>query len=375
MANTTGSFRAPQREIRSFFSPYRNPRGTTDPLRPHMKLRRTMALAAATAVIGPVVLLSAPAAFADPSVTTTESASPTPTDTASEAAAPTATPEDTESTAPSTAVTSDSTKPSEETTEPTTPAPTATESETASPTPTPTASETDDEEEGEEDEELGECEPRPLELSINGLSGKIVRGGGWDRFTFNVYNDSKSTVKNVAFFAGAATDKAGEHLFTSKQVRLQALNEDAGTWEDLNELGTSSGYVGQTDEIKPGYEVDIALRIKVQASAPVGAGFSLGGGLVFGEDFEAEPCFTDVAYKFQIVGAGDEDDTKPQEGGKVPVPDTKPAGDTAEVTGSLAETGSSSSTTMFALAGGAAVVLGAGAMFIVRRRKSGDAAA
>ncbi|MEU9063269.1 LAETG motif-containing sortase-dependent surface protein [Streptomyces sp. NPDC048430] len=338
-----------------------------------MKLRRTLALAAATAVIGPVVLLSAPAAFADVETTTTESPSATPTETESESPSPTATPENTESASPS--VTPSATESSEGTTPGTaSPTPTATESETASATPTPTASETDEE---EGDEPLDDCEPRPLELSINGLSGKIVRGSGWDRFTLNVYNDSEKTVKNVAFFAGAAADKAGEQLFTTKQVRLQALNEAEGTWEDIEDLedGTSSGYVGQTDEIKPGYEVDIDLRLKVEASAPVGAGFSLGGGLVFGEELQAVPCFTDVAYKFQIVKAGDDDGAKPQEGGNVPVPTTKPAADTAEVTGSLAETGSSSSTSVIALAGGAAVVLGAGAMFVVRRRRNGDAAA
>ncbi|MFD8800574.1 LAETG motif-containing sortase-dependent surface protein [Streptomyces atroolivaceus] len=339
-----------------------------------MKLRRTLALAAATAVIGPVVLLSAPAAFADTETTTTETASPTPTETASEAPSESPTPENTESASPS--ATPEATESSEETTPETSePAPTATETETPSATPTPTPSETDEEEEPGEDEELGNCEPHPLDLAINGLSGKIARGSGWDRFTLNAYNDSGKTVKNVVFFAAAAADKAGEHLFTSKQVRIQALNEAEGTWEDLEGDGTASGYVGETDELKPGYEVDIDLRLKVAASAPVGAGFSLGGGLVFGEELESVPCFTDVAYKFQIVDAGDEDDTKPQQGGSVPVPDTKPAGDTAKVTGSLAETGSSSSTTMFALAGGAAVVLGAGAMFVVRRRKNGDAAA
>ncbi|MFJ8858291.1 LAETG motif-containing sortase-dependent surface protein [Streptomyces sp. NPDC102451] len=337
-----------------------------------MKLRRTLALAAATAVIGPVVLLSAPAAFADPGTTTTESPSATPTETVSETPTETASPEDTESATPS--ETPSATESSEET-EPGTASPTATATESQSPsaTPTPTASETEDEEEG--DEPLDECTPRPLELSIKGLSGKIVRGSGWDRFTFNVYNDSKKTVKNVAFFAGAAADKAGEQLFTSDQVQLQAFDEADGTWADLNDFGVSSGYVGETDEIKPGYEVDLDLRIKVKASAPVGAGFSLGGGLVFGEDFEAEPCFTDVAYKFQIVDAGGDDGKKPQEGGKIPAPATKPAGGTTKVTGSLAETGSSSTTPVIALAGGAAVALGAGAMFIVRRRKNGDAAA
>ncbi|MFD6278125.1 LAETG motif-containing sortase-dependent surface protein [Streptomyces sp. NPDC060209] len=352
---------------------YRNPRGTTDPLRPQMKLRRTLALAAATAVIGPVVLLSAPAAFADPETTTTETTSPTPTETPSGTPSETASPENTESASPS--VNPSATESSEGITpETTSPTPTDTESETPPAKPTPTATATDEEEPGE-DEELGDCEPQPLDLAINGLSGKIARGSGWDRFTLNAYNGSNKTVKNVIFFAGAASDKAGEHLFTSKQVRIQALNEADGTWEDLEGDGTASGYVGETDELKPGYEVDIDLRLKVAASAPVGAGFSLGGGLVFGDELESVPCFTDVAYKFQIVKAGDEDDTKPQQGGSVPVPTSKPAGDTAKVTGNLAETGSSSTTPVIALAGGAAVVLGAGAMFIVRRRKNGDVAA
>ncbi|MEV7695177.1 LAETG motif-containing sortase-dependent surface protein [Streptomyces sp. NPDC086779] len=339
-----------------------------------MKLRRTLALAAATAVIGPVVLLSAPAAFAQTETTTTGTTAPTPTETPSgEPSA--ATPESTES-ASQTATTTPSETESPEGVAPETvsPAPTATESETASAKPTPTASETEDEEEGV-DEPLDACEPRPLELSINGLSGKIARGSGWDRFTFTIYNDSKKAVKNVAFFAGAAADEAGEKLFTTKQVRLQALNEADGTWEDIEDLGSSSGYVGEADGIKPGYEVDIDLRLKVEASAPVGAGFSLGGGLVFGDELEAVPCFQDVAYKFQIVDAGNGGGAEPQEGGKIPVPTTKPAGDTAEVTGNLAETGSSSSTPAIALAGGAAVVLGAGAMFVVRRRRNGDAAA
>ncbi|MEU2346383.1 LAETG motif-containing sortase-dependent surface protein [Streptomyces sp. NPDC013082] len=339
-----------------------------------MKLRRTLALAAATAVIGPVVLLSAPAAFAQTETTTTGTTAPAPTETPSgEPSA--ATPESAES-ASQTATTTPSETESPEGVAPETvsPAPTATESETASAKPTPTASETEDEEEGD-DEPLDACEPRPLELSINGLSGKIARGSGWDRFTFTIYNDSKKTVKNVAFFAGAAADEAGEKLFTTKQVRLQALNEADGTWEDIEDLGSSSGYVGEADGIKPGYEVDIDLRLKVEASAPVGAGFSLGGGLVFGDELEAVPCFQDVAYKFQIVDAGNGGGAEPQEGGKIPAPTTKPAGDTAEVTGNLAETGSSSSTPAIALAGGAAVVLGAGAMFVVRRRRNGDAAA
>ncbi|MGW8889851.1 LAETG motif-containing sortase-dependent surface protein [Streptomyces sp. NPDC055749] len=339
-----------------------------------MKLRRTLALAAATAVIAPAVILTAPAAFADTvPVPTATTDSPAPTDTTSPSTGTT-----TEPAAESPSATTDTTpsvtpSETEEAGAAVAPAsPTASESETATPTPTPTATESELPEEPVEEEVL-ECEPRPLELAINGLSGSIVRGSGWHSFKFNVYNDSETTVKNVMFFAGAAADNEGQKLFSSQQVQLQALNEETGSWENLSEGGTASGYVGATDEIKPGYEIDIPLRIKVKASAPVGVGFSLGGGLVFGE--EMEPCFSDVAYKFKIVESGDEDGAKPQEGGKVPLPAEKPAdADTAEVTGSLAETGSSSSTTVFALVGGAAVVLGAGAMFLVRRRKNADTA-
>lgn len=42
-----------------------------------------------------------------------------------------------------------------------------------------------------------------------------------------------------------------------------------------------------------------------------------------------------------------------------------------DVSGSLAETGSSSALPMIGLVGGVAVVAGAGAVFVVRRRKTG----
>ncbi|MFF1462708.1 LAETG motif-containing sortase-dependent surface protein [Streptomyces sp. NPDC058330] len=342
-----------------------------------MKLRRTMALAAATAVIAPVVLLSAPAAYADPETTTTETASPDPSaspsdeETAPEETAPeeskSPSPDTDTSESPSSEATEETGKPEEGGT-----TPSASPSTTAPATSKPTA--TPSEETDPEEEETPVCEPRPLELSVKGLAGKIVRGSGWHTFELNAYNDSKKTVHNVLFFAGASTDKHGDDLFTTKQVELQALNE--GTWEEVSDEDLTAGIVGATDVIKPGYEVDIPLRVKVKKSAPVGAGFTLGGGLVFGDDTVSEPCFTDVSYKFQIVEAGDEDGSRPQEGGKIPVPSTtKPNAGTAQLTGSLAETGSSSSTPMIALAGGAAVVLGAGAMFVVRRRSNGGAAA
>ncbi|MEU0385932.1 LAETG motif-containing sortase-dependent surface protein [Streptomyces chartreusis] len=324
-----------------------------------MKLRRAMAAAAATAVIAPVALLAAPAAYA------TDETTPTPSASASESA-----PE----TSPSPSV-------SESTPETTPPAPSTSASESAPQTstspsasasessPAPTASEPEESE--SPDPEPSVCEDTKVDVSISGLPGKIAAGSGWHKFSLNVLNNSDSTLNDLDFFAGASPDKNGEELFSSKQVQLQAWDPQDKIWVDLNEGGYAVGYVGYTDELKPDYEVNIPLRLNVKPSAPVGAGFSLGA-TIYGDNDDECTGFGDVSYKFQIVSAGtDTGGTKPQEGGKAPVTADKPSGNTPEVTGSLAETGSSSALPMISLVGGAAVVAGAGAIFVVRRRKAG----
>ncbi|WP_406515298.1 LPXTG cell wall anchor domain-containing protein [Streptomyces sp. NBC_00873] len=340
-----------------------------------MKLRRAMAVAAATAVIAPAAILAAPVAFADDTVTTVESTNPEPTEntettpsgTPSDEVTTTAPAENTSSPAEETGKPAEETgKPAEEMDKPAV-APTGTPSADTGATPSGTPSEAED------PQEPTECEKSDLDISINGLPGKIARGSGWHKFKMNVYNSSKTTVREIDYFAGASSDKDGNDLFKSKQVSLQALDPDTNTWEDLSEDGRAVGYVGQSDEIRAGYEIDIPLRINVKSTAPLGAGFTLGAGLYVGD----KDCMgiSDVAYKFQIVKSGGSGST-PQTGGTAPVPAEKPSSNTTgQVSGTLAETGSSSAVPMFALAGGAAVVLGAGAMFVVRRRRNGDAAA
>jgi LPXTG-motif cell wall-anchored protein len=342
-----------------------------------MKLRRTLALAAATAVIIPAAVLAAPAAFAvttDGNGAAEATVSPSPSDSGS--------PE----TEPAPAASESASTPAEETGEEETggpgpaetpgnaaPAPDeipgATPSDSASASVSASASPS----ESEDPEEPAQCAKSDLDISVDGLPGRIARGSGWHKFKMNVYNSSKSAVKEIDYFAGASSDKAGEDLFRSKQVSLQALDPETDKWVELSEDGRAVGYVGRSDEIPAGYEVDIPLRINVRPTAPVGAGFTLGAGLYVGD----KDCMgvSDVAYKFKIVKSGESGST-PQTGGSAPVPATKPADNRAgKVSGSLAETGSSAALPVFATAGGAAVVLGAGAMFIVRRRRSGDAGA
>ncbi|MET9894000.1 LAETG motif-containing sortase-dependent surface protein [Streptomyces sp. NPDC006465] len=321
-----------------------------------------MATAAATAVIAPLALLSvAPAAFAEenptPSASVSESSSESASPSSSEAA-----PEPSDSASASSSASSS--------TSASAPAPSDSASASA---PAPSSSEPEESE--SPDPEPSECEDSKVQVSINGLPGKIAAGSGWHKFSLDVLNNSDSTLTDLGFFAGASSDKAGEDLFRSKKVQLQAYNPADKTWENVDEEGYAVGFVGYTDELKPDYEVDVPLRINVKSSAPVGSGFSLGASIYGDADAECTG-FGEVAYKFQIVAAGtDTDGTKPQEGGKVPVSD-KPAdkSNTPEVDGSLAETGSSSALPMIGLAGGIAVVAGAGALVVVRRRKSGATA-
>ncbi|MFH8895144.1 LAETG motif-containing sortase-dependent surface protein [Streptomyces coeruleorubidus] len=319
-----------------------------------------MAAAAATAVIAPVALLAAPAAYA------TDETTPTPSPSVSESTSET-------SPSPSTSVSESAPE--------TSPSPSTSVSESApetSPSPSTSVSESAPEpstsapEESETpDPEPSVCEDTKVDVSITGLPGKIAAGSGWHKFSLNVANNSDSTLNDLDFFAGASPDKNGEELFSSKQVQLQAWDPQDKIWVDLNEGGYAVGYVGYTDELKPEYQVNIPLRLNVSKSAPVGAGFSLGA-TIYGDNDDECIGFGDVSYKFQIVAAGtDTGGTKPQEGGKAPVTDEKPSGNTPEVTGSLAETGSSSALPMISLVGGAAVVAGAGAIFVVRRRKAG----
>ncbi|WP_107400478.1 LAETG motif-containing sortase-dependent surface protein [Streptomyces africanus] len=326
-----------------------------------MKLRRAMAAAAATAVIAPVALLAAPAAYA------TDETTPTPSTPASESATQTPPASSPPASDSVTQTPPASSPPASESATQTPPASSPPASDSA--TPAPSTSEPEESE--SPDPEPSVCEDTKVDVSISGLPGKIAAGSGWHKFSLNVLNNSDSTLNDLDFFAGASPDKNGEELFSSKQVQLQAWDPQDKIWVDLNEGGYAVGYVGYTDELKPDYEVNIPLRLNVKPSAPVGAGFSLGA-TIYGDNDAECTGFGDVSYKFQIVSAGtDTGGTKPQEGGKAPVTDEKPAGNTPEVTGSLAETGSSSALPMISLVGGAAVVAGAGAIFVVRRRKAG----
>ncbi|MBN3931167.1 hypothetical protein IQ279_16270 [Streptomyces verrucosisporus] len=380
-----------------------------------MKLRRALAAAAATAVIAPVALLAAPAAYADDHETTsvenTETPAPEKTD-GGEADSPATGDEDGTGEDGTDAPATGGDETEENGTEP--PATgdgdgrdedsdTPDEGEeTPSPSPSPSESGGRDEDEAGEDEPWSpyECEKIDLDENlsavINGLPNRIVAGSGWHDFTFSVRNSSDRTLKNVYVDAFAEySDEVEESLYVDL-AQIQYKNPQNGKWTDSyqeyyeDEDGKfvfSGSFVGIIGQLDPKASVDMELRVRIDAAAPAGSSFAISNAVYAGED-RGDCRGNGDFYEFTVLKAGSDpgkvgdaapNGKKPQGGGK-PLGGGKAlsgekAGEsrTLPVDGKLAETGSSSALPMFGLAGAAAVALGAGAMYVVRRRSGAGA--
>ncbi|MYV49308.1 LAETG motif-containing sortase-dependent surface protein [Streptomyces sp. SID2888] len=352
-----------------------------------MKLRRAVVATAATAVIAPLALLSAPVAFASEAPTT-----PANSQTAgekSEEPTETATPEgDQKSEEPTETATppADDEEKGEEPTETTTPpagddeespAPSASPSSSASPKPSPTTG-------GDDFDPYTDCQSVKLDdnlsASISGLPNKIVAGSGWHNFKFVVTNNSDKDLKNV--WVNAFTEYNDDvNLDDSLALNLATIQvKQDGKWNDSYHeafgdttlTGTFTALFGNLDAHTT---AELDLRVSVKASAPAGSSFAISQAVYAGK---GKTCYMNGDYyDFEIVAAGSKapggvGDSKPN--GKKPSgvvnQDVKPQGGVKEVTGSLAETGSSSALPTIALVGGIAVVAGGGAVFAMRRRKS-----
>ncbi|MFI5877874.1 cell wall protein [Streptomyces sp. NPDC051554] len=336
-----------------------------------MKLRRAMAAAAATAVIAPLALLSAPAAFAE------DSASPTPSDSASESVS--ASPSDSVSPTPSD---SDSASPSGSTLPSDSTSPSASDSASTSATPSTSA-----EPSGEPtDPDVPFCEDLDEDFSdakvsadIKGLPGKIVAGDGFHSFKLTVTNKSKTTVDGVAFYAEVENYELDESKFLSPYVDLEFKNPESGKWDRIGNDEWAGDYFFYVNALKSGKSETVDLRVSISAKAPAGDAYSFGSGAYL-DNIKGQDCIAEgwAQYDFEVLKAGssntDPGTATPSTGDK----DTsvkKPQGEVSDLpTGNLAATGSSSALPVIGLVGGAAVVAGAAAVVMVRRRKSGASA-
>ncbi|MFF5344451.1 LAETG motif-containing sortase-dependent surface protein [Streptomyces althioticus] len=353
-----------------------------------MKLRRALAAAAATAAIVPAALLAAPAAHATDPASAASATRSTETDTT----APTATPAGTESS--ETGAGEQDGQPEQNTDESgngeegngtgdgaddsASSSPSAgsspSASASASPSPSPSVStpaEEDPElcldEDGESTAELSDA----LRSGLSGLPETIVAGSGWTTFSFDVTNRGDEEIKNIKPLIGVAAigwDDVRDH---SGQITVQAYDKATGRWNTLAGAA-GEGATFAAFSLGAGQSVSYQLRLSVSGKVPDALGLTGG----FAEYSDTEGCWiaddpNGWIYFFDILAAGsdagDPDDAKPQTGGVKELDKVSEV----KVTGSLAETGSNSALPVIGLVGGVAVVAGAGALFVVRRRKAG----
>ncbi|MFE9198117.1 hypothetical protein ACFYMH_18900 [Streptomyces albidoflavus] len=346
-----------------------------------MKLRRAMAVAAATAVISPVALLAAPAAFATDGQQDGQTSETTPAPTApesettapEESAEPTTDPEETE---PAPAESESAPEETPGTEEPGTEPTEGPEEPSEDPEPSPSQSEGEDEEDPEDgyefclDEDGNEL--ADLDVSVSGLPGQ-VRAGSTQEFTLSAANSGKNTLESVEWGAVIANDNDDLGLEDGSllsHVDLAFYDPESGRWISFYDSFGVGVAFGETT-LEAGQTIDIKLRMTLSKDAPLGAGYAFG---FTGYQNEEENCVTEAYafYDFTVIGASatpkpgdaEKNEGKKPQGGLKPVEEKK----TLEPTGQLAETGAGSMLPVIGLVGGVTVLAGTGVVFAVRRR-------
>ncbi|MFJ4689838.1 LAETG motif-containing sortase-dependent surface protein [Streptomyces sp. NPDC088766] len=338
-----------------------------------MKLRRAVVTMAATAVLAPLALLSAPTAFAEESGTasasasSSESTSASPSDSAGSSESASASESASES-ASSSASASEETEPTGS------PSSSSSSSSSASASSSPGGEPSEFPDDCPVDEDGVDVDSQ-LELSVSGLPGKIVAGSGWHTFKLTAANHSDEALGTVQWLAAIDNESMSddERTWLSTYAKIEYYDPQAKAWDSIADDFGNGFYFGQT-ELGPKETVDIKLRVDITAKAPAGDGFTLGlGGYVDAEKNCVHSSF--ALYEFTVLRPGSSNDdpgeAKPGEG-QAPEGGKQPQGGANEIpaTGSLAETGSSSVLPMIGLVGGVAVVAGAGAVFTARRRRT-----
>ncbi|MFD9221373.1 LAETG motif-containing sortase-dependent surface protein [Streptomyces sp. NPDC060064] len=329
-----------------------------------MKLHRALATAAVTAVIGPVALLAAPAAYA-----TGEAPAPGGIPSASASTTPAPEPSYTGG------VVGNGEQPTGKATASGPAEPTASVSAKPSDKPSPSYTRPTFCS-GIPDEERGKT-------GLRGFPSKIVSGSGWHEFTYRVVNVSKITVMetDVSLYLGTADPKIKDvsELF----VTVQWYNPATGKWKPIEGEGAKfrdNDEFATVKRLKPGEYADARMRIKIGEKAKSGTGYFFTIGHSFGEDGQCG--FDEISqFDFTVLSVGSKpgtiEDAKAEPGKPRKVEHkAAPQGglDELQVSGRLAETGSSNVLPTLASIGGAAVVAGAGTVFVVRRRRAGSVA-
>ncbi|WP_030562217.1 hypothetical protein [Streptomyces aureocirculatus] len=248
------------------------------------------------------------------------------------------------------------------------------------------------------DPKTGEDAESKLELRLTGLPGKITAGGGWHEFKLTAANPSDEELGDVEWLVAADnfSESEKEKDWLSTYARIQFYDPEAKGWKSIVDEVEDGVAFGRTT-LSAKEQVEIKLRLNINAKAPAGDSYALGlGGYVDSELNCRHNAFT--LFEFTVLKAGSDNEDP---GEATPVPDAtepphvrpqgivvKPVKSAKTVktvkkttvtdiapTGSLAQTGSNSMLPTIGVVGGIAVVAGAGAVFAVRRRAHSDSAA
>lgn len=241
--------------------------------------------------------------------------------------------------------------------------------------------------EGEEPPGDGEEEPTPpdeecadgdFRSTLSGLPSKIVAGSGWKEFSLDLDNTNGDDAETVVLGAVVLYKKDAQDSFesslTSKYAQFEYFDGEKWVNDDLSDGGSIAGELG----VEAGETYSLKLRMKVSAKAPAGAAVAIAFAVSVDDDLN---CYVDEKwYSFEVLAADSSPGTVPPaepEDGKSPA-DVKPQGGAkalpAPANGNLAETGAGSMLPAMGLAAGLAVAVGGGVVFALRRR-DGDAVA
>ncbi|GAA2663952.1 LPXTG cell wall anchor domain-containing protein [Streptomyces lunalinharesii] len=352
-----------------------------------MKLRRALTSVAATAVLAPAALLAAPAAqAAGPDTAATASAGPTPVTPGPEQGA-----DETPSAGPTAGddASGGATEPAEDagaetgTGSSATPTAPATPDSTGKPGPTPSGPPTTapgSPSPGPSDDGVCTLDDAALDVSVAGLPSKLVAGADWSRFGVKLRNTTDRKLDEVyPFILAVPLEGDGDH--PESALHLEYQDPETGRWTTFGEW-SDGDYFGWF-ELDAHQTAELTLRIRADKGATPGDGFALIAGDYYNGDGSCGSS-EEHWYDFAILPAGSKPGevppAKPGKPGNKPGPQgtAKPVAtgkpkeglDKLPVTGNLAATGASSALPTIGLVGGVAMAVGAGAIFVVRRRKA-----
>ncbi|GAA2249359.1 hypothetical protein GCM10010232_41300 [Streptomyces amakusaensis] len=373
-----------------------------------MKLRRTLTVAAAAAVLAPATFLAAPAAFATGPSSPAPSATITGSTPAPDRSAPAP---DVTSSAPATPESdpAGAVVPSGPTAGPDAPtAPGSSDALGRTPGKTPSAPSPDasmtanppKEEEGEVCDTFVESS-KAIDTELRGLPTKVVAGSGWIDLSYRLTNRSEQTRTGISAYAEIYTTDT-QYESSSRYVTLQW--QVGGKWQTID---MEFGYFGTAGTLKPGEYSEVKMRLKVDAKAEPGAGTAFSGGWYTETTESGLSCESGghKRYNFEVLAPGskpgevdESEGEKPGENGGTggtgesdgeggkggtgdepvdrPVGKPAPQGGLAElpVTGRLATTGADSALPTIGAVGGIAVLAGAGVLFTLKRRRDNTTA-